>query len=433
MYFFFSRRNFPDLLETINIKREKEESETCVGTDPYVAAAAAGGTDGGGESVEEWDPTITTTTADTTTTVAAATVTARPEEDDGWREEVDLQGIDMSPPFSPSPPSPDTSFDVETESKETWLVSEMRKIQEAYGELIKGQRRSLSEVEKTPTESSEDIMNFLKNLADTIVCLENVLTKKKIVTASGGLTFRYAIQPVNEKIQMRMKNIDHEIKQLQHQLLQNSPSNSITPAAKLEKSGTEKRKADDEDEVTATAMRSLKSRQESSLEKSLSSDPSLLLSPPPLQIDIPSVSPPQPIPGASVESLLPLLQLLYPQVNVIHQQEQGSEIFFPTIDDRFACADCGKVFTRKSNVMDHHRAEHEGVRYPCNKCNYQAKQKALLRVHMEGKHNGKRLRCGDGCNFQTGWKKSLRRHRKLCMFRQRQLALECKGFRMIGG
>ena len=425
-------------------------------TDPYaatavaVAAAAAGGTGSGEE---------TTTTADTTTTAAAAAtvITTSPEKDDGLKEEVnrevDLRVIDH-PPWHPySPPPPDTSFDVEPMSWETLVVSEMREIQRFYEQLIKGQRRSLSEVEKTRTESSVgniaahlsslDIINFLKNLADTIVCLENVLGKKKIVTTSGRWTFRYTIQPANEEIQMRMKNIDHEIKQLQHQLLQNSPSNSITPAAKLEKSGTVKRKADDEDEVAAAKGTFLKLRRKSSLEKSPSSDRIIssspitsdpasltwsvdtdpLLSPPPLQIDIPPVSPPPPpapptqlplsppppLPEGSLE-LEDLFQLLYPQVNVIQQQDGLSS---PT----FACADCGKVFAKKSLLAKHHRAEHEGVRYPCNKCNYQAKQMRYLKCHMEGKHSDNRLRCSDYCNFQTKWRKSLRRHRKNCMSR----------------
>ena len=218
-----------------------------------VAAAAAGGAGSGGE---------TTTTVDTTSTAAAAAaavITTSPEKDDGLKEEVDrevdLRVIDH-PPWHPySPPPPDTSFGVEPMSWETLVVSEMREIRRFYEQLIKGQNKSLSEVEKTRTESSEgniavhlsslDIINFLKNLADTIVCLENVLDKKKIATTSGRWTFRYTIRSANEEIQMRMKNIDHEIKQLQHQLLQNSPSNSITPATKLEKSGTVKIKADE--------------------------------------------------------------------------------------------------------------------------------------------------------------------------------------------
>ena len=138
------------------------------------------------------------------------------------------------------------------------------------------------------------------------------------------------------------------------------------------------------------------------LEKELQIDiPSV--SPPPAPPTLPPLSPPPPQPEMSVETLL---QLLYPQVCVIPQQVG------------FACPDCGKVFAKKSLLSRHHREEHEGVRYPCNKCNYQAKQRSQLKCHMEGKHNDNRLRCGDYCNFQTKWGKSLKRHRKLCMARR---------------
>ena len=131
------------------------------------------------------------------------------------------------------------------------------------------------------------------------------------------------------------------------------------------------------------------------LEKELQIDiPSV--SPPPAPPTLPPLSPPTPQPEMSVETIL---QLLYPEVCV------------------FACPDCGKVFAKKSLLTKHHREEH--VRYPCNKCNYQAKQRSGLKIHMEGKHNVNRLRCGDYCNFQTKWRKSLIRHQKLCMARAR--------------
>ena len=50
------------------------------------------------------------------------------------------------------------------------------------------------------------------------------------------------------------------------------------------------------------------------------------------------------------------------------------------------CPKCGTVFTRKDNMLTHYRSIHEGIKYPCNQCDYQATQKDSLKGHIQLSH-----------------------------------------------
>ena len=43
------------------------------------------------------------------------------------------------------------------------------------------------------------------------------------------------------------------------------------------------------------------------------------------------------------------------------------------------CPECGAVFTQKGSMVKHYRSKHEGIKYPCNQCDYKAKQKGNLK------------------------------------------------------
>ena len=48
---------------------------------------------------------------------------------------------------------------------------------------------------------------------------------------------------------------------------------------------------------------------------------------------------------------------------------------------------CDKRYTHTNHLRTHKASEHEGVRYPCDQCYYQAKQKGHLRSHIKKQHS----------------------------------------------
>ena len=73
------------------------------------------------------------------------------------------------------------------------------------------------------------------------------------------------------------------------------------------------------------------------------------------------------------------------------------------------CTVCGKVLATKQTMIQHHRAQHLGIRYPCDQCDYQATQKNHLKKHKEAKH--RLLKC-EYCPFQTMRRQTLTLHKK---------------------
>ena len=45
---------------------------------------------------------------------------------------------------------------------------------------------------------------------------------------------------------------------------------------------------------------------------------------------------------------------------------------------KFACGKCEYQATKKSNLVQHQRAVHDGVKYPCGECGHQATSKGHL-------------------------------------------------------
>jgi len=52
----------------------------------------------------------------------------------------------------------------------------------------------------------------------------------------------------------------------------------------------------------------------------------------------------------------------------------------------FECPNCRKTFSDRSNLQRHIKSQHEGVVYPCNVCDYKAKQTTQLKAHIKSKH-----------------------------------------------
>ena len=54
---------------------------------------------------------------------------------------------------------------------------------------------------------------------------------------------------------------------------------------------------------------------------------------------------------------------------------------------------------------------HEGVKYPCDQCEYQTSYPANLKAHREGIHQKMMIKC-QLCDFQTKWRPEFYNHRK---------------------
>ena len=76
---------------------------------------------------------------------------------------------------------------------------------------------------------------------------------------------------------------------------------------------------------------------------------------------------------------------------------------------RYECEHCDKEFSHKSDLTIHIKGKHEGFTYECDKCNQQFSKKRFLKAHIESKHEGIRYSCNQ-CEQQFIAKSSLQRH-----------------------
>ena len=60
---------------------------------------------------------------------------------------------------------------------------------------------------------------------------------------------------------------------------------------------------------------------------------------------------------------------------------------------RYPCNKCEYAATTASNIKRHIEIKHEGVRYPCVKCEYAATTACNLKQHIQNKHKGVRYHC----------------------------------------
>ena len=53
---------------------------------------------------------------------------------------------------------------------------------------------------------------------------------------------------------------------------------------------------------------------------------------------------------------------------------------------------------KKTNLKTHKKSKHEGIRYPCDMCDFAGSTSSNLKVHKEAKHEGIRNPC-DICEY----------------------------------
>ena len=54
---------------------------------------------------------------------------------------------------------------------------------------------------------------------------------------------------------------------------------------------------------------------------------------------------------------------------------------------------------------------HEGIKYACKQCNYQASSQSNLTMHKYALHEGLKYACNE-CDYQAGFRSDLARHFK---------------------
>ena len=67
---------------------------------------------------------------------------------------------------------------------------------------------------------------------------------------------------------------------------------------------------------------------------------------------------------------------------------------------RYPCDKCDYAATLASNLKRHIENKHKWVRYPCDQCEYVATGVQSLKIHIESKHEGVRYPC-DQCDHSA--------------------------------
>ena len=67
-----------------------------------------------------------------------------------------------------------------------------------------------------------------------------------------------------------------------------------------------------------------------------------------------------------------------------------------------ACDEC-EYSTNKQYLKQHKQSKHDGVRYPCDQCDYAATDPSNLNKHQQSKQRGVRYPC-DQCDYSATFK-----------------------------
>ena len=76
---------------------------------------------------------------------------------------------------------------------------------------------------------------------------------------------------------------------------------------------------------------------------------------------------------------------------------------------KYQCQQCDYITSQTTTLRKHVQSDHEGIRYQCQKCDYQATQIGGLRRHEQSSHEGIRYPCQE-CDYQATRLYSLKKH-----------------------
>ena len=82
------------------------------------------------------------------------------------------------------------------------------------------------------------------------------------------------------------------------------------------------------------------------------------------------------------------------------------------MEDGVDCNECGKHLSTKTNLAQHKKSVHEGIKYSCAECPYQASHKPHLTKHKRAVHEGIKYTCKE-CRHQTSRKETLVLHNRI--------------------
>ena len=75
------------------------------------------------------------------------------------------------------------------------------------------------------------------------------------------------------------------------------------------------------------------------------------------------------------------------------------------------CPTSLKIYNNQTKLRIHHESKHEGVRWPCEHCEYQLTDKSALQKHMKKFHEDVRFNC-TLCDFDSAYPSGLTKHMK---------------------
>ena len=80
-------------------------------------------------------------------------------------------------------------------------------------------------------------------------------------------------------------------------------------------------------------------------------------------------------------------------------------------EDGFSCDQCDYTSMYPSNLSQHIKSKHEGVRYLCDQCDYAGTTSSALKQHKQSKHEGIRYPC-DKCEYAATDFSVLKNHKQ---------------------
>ena len=80
---------------------------------------------------------------------------------------------------------------------------------------------------------------------------------------------------------------------------------------------------------------------------------------------------------------------LYPnstEVNMVNCDKEHQKSVHDGV--KYPCKNCNYQATTMKNLKRHKKSVHDGVKYPCKICSYEAAQKGHLKEHQKSVHDG---------------------------------------------
>ena len=97
-----------------------------------------------------------------------------------------------------------------------------------------------------------------------------------------------------------------------------------------------------------------------------------------------------------------------PDVEIINKS--GENMIQQDAEKIYSCGECNFQTRHNSSHLKYHiRSKHEGIRYPCDQCDYKATDKGNLMKHIKSIHEGIRYPCGQ-CTHKAISKGYLKMH-----------------------